>query len=425
MSEAMSAEVEALRRSSKLAGMLTPSYEGRCISNLCDTFSKILGISNSKPLNFADIYATAESTENLIFLLLDGFGYRLIQNSLNQKAPLNGALALSSFLKGSVAHPITSVFPSTTSTATTTLHTGLTPQEHGVLGYTMYLEEIGAIAEMLRFAPLLGGRETLFDLGFDPETFVGAETIHQKLIRNGIPSNFYIQKWIVDSGLSKITIRGAETFPHITAPDMFVTLRRNLETMRSGFHFAYYASPDTIAHHKGPYSEEFVSEVDALFYTMRRELFEKLDKEIAKHTTLLVSADHGLISIDERNIIDVRTHPELRRMLKVPPTGDSRVSFLHTNQGMEEKVKDYFQRNFAGKFEVARSEEFLQKGLFGLGNVKREVHGRIGNLIAVPKAAVALENSDIDPRPSPVPGRHGGLSEEEMLVPIFAKRLAN
>ena len=419
-------EVQALRNSSKLSGLVTPAYDGRSISNLCDTFSKVLGLSHSRPLKYDDLYGVAESSENLIFLLLDGLGYKLIQHALSGKG---GVLSLQSFLdpsKGTIFHPITSVFPSTTSTATTTLHTGLTPQEHGVLGYTMYLEEIGAIAEMLKFTPLLGGRESLFDMGFQPETFINAETIHQKLARNGIVSNFYIQKWIVDSGLSKITIRGSEIYPHFSASDMFVSLRKNLELGRSKFHFAYFASPDSIAHHRGPLGDEFASEVDSLFYILRRELIDKLDSNIAKKTTIIVSADHGLINIEESNIIDVRDHHELGRMLKVPPTGDSRVAFLHAKNGMQDRVIDYFNSNpsFANKFEVASSQHMLERGLLGLGKVKEEVYDRIGSVIAIPKVPVAIENSDIDPRPLPVPGRHGGLSEDEMLVPLIARRLA-
>ena len=79
---------------------------------------------------------------------------------------------------------------------------------------------------------------------------------------------------------------------------MFVSLKKNLESKQraNSFHFAYFASPDTIAHHRGPYGEEFASEVDSLFYILRRELLEKLDRNIAKKTTIIVSADYGLIT---------------------------------------------------------------------------------------------------------------------------------
>ena len=206
MSQKEESEIEELRNFSEIQGLITPDYNGRCISNLCDTFCKILGVSHSRPLKYSNLYEVAESTENLVFLLLDGFGYKPMRYALTHA----GAPSLQSFMdkEGTVFHPITTVFPSTTSTATTTLHTGLTPQEHGVLGYTMYLQEIGTIAEMLRFSPIVGGRISIFDLGFTPESFVNSETIHQKLTRSGISSSIYIHKWITDSGLSKITNRG-------------------------------------------------------------------------------------------------------------------------------------------------------------------------------------------------------------------------
>src|SRR5204863_8831339 len=43
----------------------------------------------------------------------------------------------------------TTVFPSTTAAAITTLHTARTPQEHGNLAYFVWLEEFAPVAQML------------------------------------------------------------------------------------------------------------------------------------------------------------------------------------------------------------------------------------------------------------------------------------
>ncbi len=88
------------------------------------------------------------------------------------------------------------------------LHTGLTPQEHGVIGYTMYLRELGLIGQMLRFTPMLGGR-SLFDTGLDRQNFLGGETIHERLGNEGLDSIVYVPRYIMDSGLSQVTYRGA------------------------------------------------------------------------------------------------------------------------------------------------------------------------------------------------------------------------
>ncbi|MHB8701380.1 MAG: alkaline phosphatase family protein [Nitrososphaerales archaeon] len=412
--------IQKYRKESKIKGLITPNYKGYGICNLPDTFAKIFSAPNSRPLKLDQLYGITDSIDNLVFLLLDGFGYNLVKDALTRST----LPAFQEVTSESLFVPLTSVFPSTTSAATTTLHTGLTPQEHGILGYTMYLQEIGAISQMLRFTPVLG-RNSLFDLGFDPQTFIGSETIHEKMVRNGIPSSLYISSWIVDSGLSKISNRGARIFPHMAASDMFVQLRRNLEIGRGGFHFAYFASPDTIAHAKGPFTEEYASEVDAVFYSLRRELLGKLDTSVAKRTSIIISADHGLVNVDPDQIIDYSKHRELRQLLKVPPTGDSRALFLHAKSGQESKVEEYFETNLRGKFHLFDSRTLLEREFFGSGHVKQEVFDRVGSLTAIPASeSIAMDNSDMDRRSDPYPGRHGGLSENEIFVPLIARKLA-
>jgi hypothetical protein len=418
-------KLDGFTKDSKYPEFVSPKYDGQCISNLPDTFCKLLHVKNEHSLSSPSLYdyANQSNIENLVFLLLDGFGYNSIQYALEK-------FGLPSFEKvqqRSFILPLTSVFPSTTSTATTCLHTGLTPQEHGIVGYTMYMSEIGAIAQMLDMGPVFG-RRSLFEIGFDPAKFIGKMTLHEKLAASGIPSNLYINKYIVGSGLSQITNRGANIVPILTSPDLFVSLRKNLESRESGganFHFAYYATPDTIAHARGPFTATYASEVEAIFHTIQRELYEKLDNDIAKRTLLLISADHGLAQIKQENIIDIALHPDLLRMLKVPPTGDSRCLVLHSRSKEEiQKIEDYFRHRFSDQFLVMESIDALKKGLFGFGEVKESLRDRIGDLIAIPKGNAAVDNSNVQPRTEYVPGRHGGLSKDEMIVPLIASKLA-
>jgi hypothetical protein len=411
--------IEKYREESKINGLLTPNYEGYGIANLPDTFAKILGLPNSRAMKIDSVYETTESCENVIFLLLDGLGYNLILKAEERFSPLD---ALQNVKDSSLFLPITSVFPSTTSAATTTLHTGLTPKEHGILGYTMYLREIGAIAQMLRFTPIFG-RDSLFSIGLDPISFIGSRTLHERFKENGVNSSLYISSWIVDSGLSKISNRGADVFPHLSAADMFVQLRQNLSRGKNGFHFAYYASPDTIAHAKGPFTENYASEINSVFHSLLADVISRVDQKIAKKTALIISADHGLVTVNPNELVDYAKLPDLQRMLKVPPTGDSRAIFLHTKEGQESTVKEYFQQRL--DMEAFDSRLLLDQGLFGVGKSNDAVFDRIGNVTAVPKKeTIALDNSAIGARGEPYPGRHGGLSENEMIVPLMVRKLA-
>jgi hypothetical protein len=217
--------------SSASEGFVAPKYHGQCISNLPDTFSELLGLKvKRRPISDQKFYDFAREShiENVLFILLDGFGF----NSINFVKQNFGFPSFEKLESDSFVLPLTSVFPSTTSTATTSLQTGLTPQEHGIIGYTMYMNEIGAITQMLDLGPVFS-RKSLFELGFDPARLIGKKTIHERLVESGVQSNLYINKYIVGSGLSQITNRGANIFPVLTASDLLVGVRRNLEDRSS------------------------------------------------------------------------------------------------------------------------------------------------------------------------------------------------
>lgn len=417
-------ELSALTRSSKIEGFVTPQYDGRCISNLPNTFASLLGLKSTRTTDNQRVldYARSDAIENLVFLLLDGFGF----NSIQYVREKFGFPSFERLERTSEITALTSVFPSTTSTATTSLHTGLTPQEHGIIGYTMYMNEVGAIIQMLDMGPVFS-RRSLFELGFDPARIIGKKTLHERFTEAGVPANLYINKYIIGSGLSQITNRGANVFPILTISDLLVGVRRNLESESSSpsFHFAYYASPDTIAHARSPLSQEYASEVESIFYLINRELREKLDPKVAKKTVLMISADHGLCHINANEIIDIANHGDLLNLLKVPPTGDSRCLILHAKSDEKlSQIQNYFNVRFPGKFHLLSSKEALKQGMFGIGETKKEVFDRIGDLIAVPRQDSAIDNSNVQPRNDYVPGRHGGMSPDEMIVPLITTRLA-
>lgn len=409
-----------VRLDSDPAGFVRPRYDGHSIANIPETAAQILGAKFTRPLKDKRI-SNFRDAKHIVLLLLDGLGTTLVESARKNY----GLPSLDSICENSVQTDVTSVFPSTTATAMSSLHTGLTPQEHGVIGYTMYLRELGLIGQMLRFAPMLGGR-SLFDTGLDRQNFLGGETIHERLGNAGLNSTVYVPRYIMDSGLSQVTYRGAFVEPQNSPADMLVRLRKNLEKEKGkSFHFAYHPSPDTLAHAHGPYSEEYAVELESIFGIVKSQLFGKLDGSVAKDTVLIISGDHGAVRIERDDIVDLSRHPKLLNMLKLPPTGDSRASILHIKDGEENRLRMYFDQNFKNQFELKTSRWLLDQGYFGLGSVKPETVDRVGDLVALPKSYNAIDNSIIDPNHSDVPGRHGGLSEEEMKVPCVITKLGS
>jgi predicted AlkP superfamily pyrophosphatase or phosphodiesterase len=404
------------RPTSQEKRLTRPRYDGGCIANIPETIAKLLGVRASRPLKDERLCRYSEC-ENVVLLLLDGFGAAQLRYSREN----HGLPSFERLFSSADFIPITSVFPSTTSSAMASLHTGLTPQEHGIVGYTMFISQLGTIAQMLRFSPITGGR-SLFDSGLDPKAFMNAQTIHERLTQEDIDSTVYVPSHIIDSGLSRITYGGADVEPCFSFGDTVIRARRNLEEeKRKSFHFVYYASPDTVSHARGPYTEEFSAELESLFAILERNLFAKLDRQVAKKTLLLVSGDHGAVRVS--STLDVAKNPELVSFFRMPPTGDSRASIMNLKPGAMDQTRSFFHKNHEGEFQLFDSTEMLKDGYFGLGRVKVETPGRIGDLIAVPRYDNAIDNSQLDSRGDKVPGRHGGLSEEEIEVPLIAMTL--
>ncbi len=77
---------------------------------------------------YIDEILEAKKPKNVVVMLFDGMGSRILDNK-------------SFFLKNRIKE-ITTVFPATTTAATTSIRTGFNPIEHGWLGWNTYISPI-------------------------------------------------------------------------------------------------------------------------------------------------------------------------------------------------------------------------------------------------------------------------------------------
>ena len=73
-----------------------------------------------------------------------------------------------------------------------------------------------------------------------------------------------------------------------------------------------------------------------------------------------------------------------------------------------------------GQFALLDPGYAIEKGLFGPGTPHPRLADRTGDLMAIPKGPAYLWWGEGE---SPILGRHGGLTAEEMLVPLVAARV--
>lgn len=354
-----------------------------------------------------------EGAERVVFLILDGLGYGHLCELLERFPDLY----LHRLIERGALLPITSVFPPTTVSALTSFSTGRTPQEHGMVGYRLYLEEIGAVTNMVHLATLESPRDhSAVEAGLDLETFLDLPTLYEQLAALGVETHVILSRDIAKSGLSQLLYRGATRIhPTVDLADLFVASRRMLRS-ESGklFLSLYWGDVDAVAHTYGPFTEEFVATFRALDGVLEREWRDQLDGAL-----LIVTSDHGFVAMNRGDYHQL-SQAENRCLLRLP-VGEPRASYLFVRDGQRQAMAELAAAQFDDSLICLDSHAALSMGLFGTGELKPEVASRIGDLLLVSTDRTGLFHPY--PDAAMLKGMHGGLTPQEMIVPLIVARL--
>ncbi len=409
-------------------GAVKPDYPGYCLSNVPSTVMSVLGVEPSRPTLPKDALGDVDTSDidNVILLLCDGLGY----NQWRRQGDRGFFGALSK--KGNV-RPITTVFPSTTAAALTTVSTGLTPQEHGLPEWYVYMDEIGEIIVSLPFTRVGDwGRDTLKG-DLSPKALFDGATIFQTLSEAGVNCTSLSSRSLAFTVYSTLARSGSDTLPYGAASDLTVSLRRLVERSRGrNFYYAYWSYVDTIEHVYGPDTDEAEVEASMISHAFQEGFLSKLDKEAARRTLMLVTADHGQLQIDPEQTTYMNRWTKLTRNLAKSPTGDvippwgsARDAYLRVDDDKLEETRRYLEQRLRGTATVITTAEGIQQGLFGVNKPSRKFRRRTGNLMILPHGAKTVWYQYEKGDPLTMKGHHGGLSADEMTIPLAAARVSD
>lgn len=336
---------------------------------------------------------------HVVLLVVDGLGKAQLESG---PAP-----ALRSFLRGTM----TSVFPSTTATAVTTFLTGLAPIEHAVTGWFMWFRGLDSVIAPLPFTTRTGSAD-LTGLGVAPaDVFIGPSVFER--VRADCHS---VQPaHLVDSAYSKTHTRGADPrgFKQLDGlVDAVVDIVRN--AARRTYVSAYWPVLDTLSHEFGSSSSRarrHLARID--------RCFERLSAALAGSGTLLVAtADHGFVDIRPESRLDAGSMPGLTSMLSRPLCGEPRVAYCYVRPACH---ADFVQRaadGLAGTARVVESASMIADGWFGLADPHPRLLERTGDYALVMREDYAIRDRVKGEKPFRHVGVHGGISREEMEVPL-------
>lgn len=398
------------------AEMIVPDYSGASLANLPASICRCLGADPlGQPLHPAWEQALGGPYQQVLLFVLDGLGWDWLHRYWDQ----NPTGPWDDLLRGGTLLPLTSVVPSTTSTALTSLWTGVPAAVHGLTGYEMWLKEYGTIANMINHAPAnargdVGG---LRRSGFVPETFLPVPTLGTHLAAHGVTVSASLPIQIANSSLSAMHQPNVRSQPVRTLSDLWVSLSAHLQTAAApSYTYLYWSTLDELSHIYGPEDERVALEFE-LFGLQLRRFLNELRRSSHGETLILLSADHGQLATPKDEQYDLRRLPELLNCLTLQPTCENRLPVLHLRPGREDTFRRIVEREWPGQFTLLPSAQALQSGLFGPEAAHPALDSRLGDCIAVPHGAAYWWWAN---RENHLLGRHGGLSRAEMLVPLAA-----
>lgn len=403
------------------ADAVMPAYDGLSILNLPSSWCNWLGAPalGHPAVQMRELDEHADGSQQILTLLVDGLGwdaFRSWEGELpDELHPVHNEALLA---------PLTSIAPSTTSSALTTMWTGCSPAEHGFVGYELFLKEFGVVTNMITFSPMSAGDgpDLLTASGVEPEAMLGVSRLGEHMSAAGVEVHAFIERKFVNSPLSRMHFTGANVHGYADLMDLGGRVAALMQSPMDGrrFIWVYFSAVDTLGHRFGPADRQVHSAYVEILRSLRQFLEQKLSSSGREGSLLLLLADHGQIHTPKNPHFDLSQHPGLTRRLHMMPTGEHRLTYLYIRPGQTEAVREYIDRTWPGVFWLMPSSHALKNGLFGPGAPERRTIERLGDWTAAASGQAYLwwaasENKLL--------GRHGGFTRQEMLVPLLAVRL--
>lgn len=404
--------------------MIKPAFGKGSISDMPGFFKRSLGLKlkRSLPGVMNDI---GQEVDHMVFFLLDGFGHSTVEYLLENHRTDN----LGKFLEHSDYTPVTSVFPSTTSTSTMTYQTDLHPVEHGIIGYISYLSELGTMCNMITLTPIGQPGHSLLDNGWNIPAVEENGTIYEEFNSSAVDPYLYLPGEIRNSGMTRISGKGGKLNAYVSVSQMLTRLRKNIgDSVRKSFHFCYIPNVDTISHKVGPYTEDTAMEIESIFHLINEQFADLVAPD--GNLGIAVSADHGHTVLPRENVSDVRKDRILSGMLRTPVGGDFRAPVLRIKNGLAEQALDQLEKYYGENYLIKSGKDAIREGFYGMGTVTPGNSDRFGDFVLFPKKSVGLMDTalgQLDPKlyDFNMVGMHGGLSEEEMIVPFITRYISS
>lgn len=369
-----------------------PAYGGSSLSDLMPAVLASLGVAGE-----VDVLGLA-GTGRAVVLLVDGLGGELLRRHADE-AP---------FLSSLATRALTSGFPATTATSLASFGTGLPPGEHGLTGYTSFVEEVDATVGWLTWTGPGDLRAQLV-----PEQVQPHPTVFDRAQAAGVEVTVAAPAVFGGSGLTRAVLRGGSYRGTVTAGDVVATAVDGSRRGARSLVYCYTPDLDLTGHVRGVDSEAWRSQLRLV-----DRFAEELAGRLPAGTVLHVTADHGMVDVSVEAKVDVDSSAVLREGVRAL-AGEPRARHVHAVPGAATEVLARWRAELGDRMWVGSRDEAVRAGLFG-PIVSPAARSRIGDVVAVATSEVAVVQWETEPRSSALLGQHGALTDDERLVPLLS-----
>ena len=362
--------------------MIVKNNYKECLTNLACSIRKYFELDyKHNSIEYIDKILDEKKPENVIVILFDGMGSRILDNILDRD---------SFFIKNKMKE-ITSVFPATTTAATTSIRTGLNPIEHGWLGWNMYIAPIDKTITL--FKKCEKGKNNICEEFLKVKEKLVHDTIVSEINKNG---KYYA-----------IEIAGFNENKFENTDDMINKIEDETKKVGKKYIYVYDDEPDQTMHRYGADSEKVRDLI-----LERNEKIEKLCNRL-ENSIVFIIADHGHIKCDN---IFLKDYPKILDMLERTTSIEQRAVSFKVKDGLKDKFKKNFNELFGKYFTLYEKQEIIDSKLFGDGNQNELVDAALGDYIAIAETSNKCLLTDGD---NALFSQHAGYTDDEIYVPLI------
>ncbi|MEX2374106.1 MAG: alkaline phosphatase family protein, partial [Dehalococcoidia bacterium] len=350
-----------------------------------------------------DVASHLHGVQHIVFVLADGLGIEMVDQMPRR-----------SWIRQHTRRAIHAPFPTTTTTAVTSITTAAFASQHAVAGWWVHLPELDGPATVFAHDRAVDGR-SLHDLGVGIKALCPAPRIFGQLTHDAL---LLVPAGIVDSTYTEHMADGRSRIGYRHYGEAIETILRHIDEANGPtFTYWYTASPDSEAHDEGSRGSRVgraLEVLDDALSTLASGLRDRTDS-----WRIVGTADHGHLDLEPH--LEIAEHDPILAFLKYPPAGDMRVQYWHVRDGSHDAFVAHFQERFGKDFYLLTAAEVEELALFGPGPWSAPMRERSGDFISLSRGSAALRYAGI-------PGRggyqrmrsgHSGMTPSEMLIPLI------